>query len=234
MRRIFAVFLLAGILAFCGPPACLAAGGRVTFTQGTVFKGAARQGPWEPLHPGETVAPVSYVRTGPNGIVELTLADASVVRLAPDSIYEIDAAQFDAGQPRRYSAKLFWGKLWARVQKTAGGRLGFFENRVPTAVIGVRGTVYDLHAGVDGSADVYVYEGLVGVAPPVLAPGAPREEVTWPAQVSEARWKEIILGKLQRLRIGADGRPGSPQAFDPQAVADDWVRFNQARDAQQP
>ena len=228
------LFMVVAALAIASPSPILAASVQVTYTQGSVFKGPSQQGPWEPLRPGEAVAPVSFVRTSTDGIVELTLGDASVVRLAPDSVYEISEAFFGADQPRRYSAKLFFGKLWAKVQKFSGGLMGRFDNRIPTAVVGVRGTVYNLQAAADGSAEVYVYDGLVGVAPPVLNPGAAREEIAWPTEVSEAQWKEIILAKLQRLRIGADGRPGKPEAFDPQTVRDDWVAFNQERDARRP
>ena len=226
--------LLAAILTVLAAATPVAAEVQVTFVKGAVFRGPTQTGPWHLLSLGESITPPGFVRTADDGIIELTLPDASMIRLAPNSMYEIQEAVFEAPQPRRFSAKLFLGKLWANVHKYSGGLIGRFENRIPTAVVGVRGTVYHLVSGADRSADVYVYEGRVGVGPPVLAPGAPREEISWPAEVSEQQWEEIILGKLQRLRIGADGRPGKPQAFDPQAVRDPWVAFNQDRDARKP
>ncbi len=234
MRRVLAVLALAGVVALMGAPLVSAAEVQVTFTQGTVFRGATRQGPWEPVQRGEGVSPASFLRTAEDGILELGLGDGSVVRLAPDSIYQVDEAWFETGKPRRFSAQLFVGKLWARVRQPGRGGLGRFENRIPTAVIGVRGTVYDLRAAMDGSAEVRVYAGMVAVGPPMLIQGGAREEMAWPGQVSEAQWEEIILGKLQRLRIGSDGRPGRPEAFDPRSVTDDWVKFNQRRDTGQP
>jgi hypothetical protein len=211
-----------------------AAAVQVTYLEGGVFQGPSQQGPWRPLGLSETLGSQDFVQTGADGIVELTLADASVVRLAPGSLYAIQEAVFSPEQPRRYVAKLFVGKLWANIQKRSGRLIGRFDTRIPTAVVGVRGTVYNLIAARDRSADIQVYEGLVGVGPPLLVEGAAREEIQWPSQVSERQWEEIILAKLQRLRIDAEGRPGSVEALDAEAVRDRWVVFNQQRDARRP
>jgi len=231
-RRVLMLLLAAIGLIHAGT--ALASAVRVTYLKGGVFWGASEQGPWQPLELSRPIAPTGFVRTAEDGIVELTLADDSVVRLAPGSLYEVQEAVFVSDQPRRFVAKLFFGKLWANVQKQSARLSGRFETRIPTAIIGVRGTVYHLAADRDRSADIYVYEGLVGVGPPVLVAGAAREEIAWPTQVSEKQWEEIILAKLQRLRIESDGRPGKAQAFDPQAVRDRWVEFNQQRDARRP
>ena len=110
-------------------------------------------------------------------------------------------------------------------------RANNFDTHTPTAVVGVRGTVFNVDAGADTSTEVSVFEGRVGVEPPMVQPGAAKEEMAWPAQVSEKQWEEIIVGKLQRLRIGADGRPGKPSAFDPDSEKDAWVDWNRNRDA---
>jgi len=220
-------------LALClGGVSTAEAGVQASFVKGQAFQGSSERGPWRPLSRAATIATGDYVKTGDDGIVELTLPDKSVIRLAPDSLYHVEEAEFPEQAPRKWSAKLFFGKLWANVQKRTGIMSGRFDTRVPTAVVGVRGTVYNLAAARDSSTDVYVYDGVVGVGPPMVAEGAAREEVAWPAQVSEKQWEEIILAKLQRLHIGADGRPGKPQAFDPEAEMDDWVAFNQERDAE--
>jgi len=233
MKRTIATLLLTMVLtaAAAGTAGAGTAPVRVTYLEGAAWEGPAEEGPWQPLSPAAAVPPGRFVRTGEAGIVELTLGDGSVVRLAPESLYTIHEAAFPEQSPRRFSAKLFFGKLWARIHKRSGTLSGRFETRIPTAVVGVRGTVYNLAAARDRSADIFVYDGRVGVGPPVLAPGAAREEVAWPAEVTEAEWEEIILGKLQRLRIGTDGRPGAPEAFAPEAVRDAWVEFNQRRDA---
>ena len=75
-----------------------------------------------------------------------------------------------------------------------------------------------------------VYDGQVGVSPPLIEEGADHEEIAWPEEVTEEEWEEIILGKLQRLRIDADGQAGTPEPFVPEDEQDPWVLWNQARD----
>ena len=74
-------------------------------------------------------------------------------------------------------------------------------------------------------------EGRVGVAPPLVEAGAAKEEMAWPTEVSEKQWEEIIVSKLQRLRIMADGTPGKPEPFDPDTEKDAWIDWNRNRDA---
>jgi hypothetical protein len=103
----------------------------------------------------------------------------------------------------------------------------------PTAVLSVRGTTYDLVAAEDQSTEVSVYEGQVGVAPPPVEEGAAHEEVAWPVEVTQAEWEEIILGKLQRLRIGPDGQPEKTASIAVDEVQDEWTRWNMDRDRNQ-
>jgi hypothetical protein len=56
------------------------------------------------------------------------------------------------------------------------------------------------------------------------------DEIAWPAEVSEKKWAEIILARLQRLHIGADGKPGKPASFDPSLEKDEWTVWNLERD----
>ena len=69
--------------------------------------------------------------------------------------------------------------------------------------------------------------------PPLIVEGGPKEEIEWPAEVSEKKWEEIILRQFQKLHIGPDGRPGKPESFDPEEEKDEWVIWNQERDSKQ-
>jgi len=62
---------------------------------------------------------------------------------------------------------------------------------------------------------------------------ADREEISWPAEVTEKQWEEIILKRLQRLYIGSDGMPGMPESFDPVKEKDEWAEWNLRQDAMQ-
>jgi hypothetical protein len=225
------VIMIAGVILLAVATPAWGATARVTYTRDHVYCAGARGGPWHTLAKGMEVSEGQFIRTDAEGIVELTLPDGSVMRLAPDSLFAIDKSFFPTKEKRQFSARLFLGKVWSRVARILGDPRGTFDVSTPTAVVGVRGTVYNLIAAADQSTDVFVYQGRVGVAPPLVAPDASHEQIQWPAQVTEAQWEEIILVKLQKLHVGPDGRPGKPQIFQPEAEADAWVRFNQQRDA---
>jgi hypothetical protein len=150
--------------------------------------------------------------------------------LASNTLFKIDLASFPEEATRKFSARLFIGKMWARVISRFGGARGTFNAQTPTAVAGVRGTVYNLEVAKDTSTSIWVYEGKVGVGPPVLVEGVAKDEMAWPAEVSEKKWTEIILARLQRLHIGADGQPGKPVSFDPDRQTDEWTVWNRQRD----
>ena len=50
--------------------------------------------------------------------------------------------------------------------------------------------------------------------------------LAWSKEVCWQQWEEIDVGKLQKLRIGADGRPGRPIPAEPDRDKDDWVKWN--------
>lgn len=231
IRWLLAAGALALILAL---PAPVLASARVTYLQGTVHSGSTDSGPWQPLQKGMTVTANKFIKTGKNGYLELTLPDKSIVRLAPGTLFEIEESLFPKNKPRRFSARLLLGKIWARVSQKIGSRGGSFNTRTPTAVAGVRGTVYDLRAAADKSTDIHVYTGRVAVGPAQVVSGAEKDEIAWPQEVTEQQWEEIILGKLQKLHIGPDGKPGQPTSFDPQSEMDTWTDWNLERDRNLP
>lgn len=199
--------------------------------KGSVNIGVSVEGPWQPARLEQPVSSGQIVQTGTDGMVELKLPDGSVVRLGASSRYQIQVAAFKK-HSRRFSARLFFGRIWSRVRKVLRAGRGNFDLKTPTAVVGVRGTAYDVEIKKDQSATIAVFDGRVGVAPPVLQENASHDEVTWPTEVSEQQWEEIIVQKLQKLQIQADGTPGEPQPLVA-ADTDDWIRFNLERDRQQ-
>jgi hypothetical protein len=128
------------------------------------------------------------------------------------------------------------GKVWARVSRLLLGRGRFFVE-TPTAVAGVRGTVYRLNLNSDRSAVVKVYDGEVEVRrqtegqeseagpAPLQAP----KPVAGPHPVSMQEWVYIVRA-LQQININPDGTATKPFRFDIQADLNDWVRWNQMRD----
>ena len=219
--------LLFTIMAYGMPMA------EITFIQGKSFVGTTKDGPWRALTKGMSVTQGQLIKTSKTGIVEITLPGKSLIRLAPGTLCRLDEAIFPKQKRSKFIARLFFGKIWARISKAMGVGRGSFDIKTPTAIVGVRGTVYNVYAALDRSTQVSVYYGLVGVSPPIILEGAKREEMPWPVEVTEKKWEEIILKRLQRLYIGSDGMPEKPESFDPVKEKDEWADWNLKRDALQ-
>lgn len=203
----------------------------LTYLEGGVFVGNTQTGPWKKLEIGNLIKEGNFLKTGREGLAELHFPDNSVVRLSRDTILKIHQTYFPRKDPIKVSINLFLGRAWMNISKKILKPRGSFDMHIPTATIGVRGTVYDVNSLEDKSADISVFEGLVGVGPPLFKEGGPREEIQWPTEVTEKEWEEIIVKKLERLHIGADGIPGKAKSFDPEKEKDEWVLWNMEKDA---
>lgn len=202
----------------------------LTHVKGSAFTAPSPKGPWKALNAGMKVYPNQVLKTGKKSRLELTLPDRSIIRMAPDSVLNLNKIDFPKKKSRRFSAGLILGKIWAKVTRSVRRSGDSFNIHTATAVAGVRGTVYQVESHSDQTTLVSVYEGFVGVGPPIIMEGAPKEEIAWPEEVSEQKWEEIILGQLQRLRIGPDGKPGKPEPIDPAEKEGDWIKWNKKRD----
>ena len=202
--------------------------GRVTFIEGRATTTPLAGGTAQALATRSLIRPGQQIRTEADARLEITFLDGTIVRLGPSSEYDVESVDYSAPSSQRFEAKLTRGRMWARVAPFSARR---FQVRTPVALVSVRGTTYDLLAAADESTEVSVYDGRVGVEPPPIEEGAAHEEISWPVEVTEAEWEEIILGKLQRLRIGPDGRPQDPVAFQPETGRDEWVDWNLERDS---
>ena len=203
---------------------------KVTFLKGRAEYRLSESAPWHPLQKSTPVHAGHTIRTGSKGYVELTLPDGSFLRLAPDTLFHIETSLFPDNKSRRFSARLLLGRLWARVTRAVGLPGGSFRTATATAVAGVRGTTYDLRTAEARGTDIWVYEGKVAVGPVAFEQGGSRKEVAWPQEVTEQQWEEIILGKLQKLHVGTDGKPGKPTVFEPDKEEDEWTAWNLQRD----
>jgi hypothetical protein len=236
--------LLAGAAVQAAGPA---PAGSITFLSGEATRSQGKTR--EALKSGSTFYQGDVVETASRSRVELTLSDASVLRLGPLSRVELDAAAFGAStDDRKVSAKLRVGNVWASVTKALGGE-SRFEVKTENAVAGVRGTTFRVDASKDKSVVVKVYSGTVAVAAgPIPRPahgGAeaapegqeagkaggkkPRTQVAGPREVTREQWEKIVTAMMQ-VRVAADGSPAEPEEFA-LAQADEWETWNRERDA---
>ena len=191
-------------------------------------RGAQRQ----PLAVGSGLSQGDVVETQKDSRIELRLSDASLLRLGPEAKLQLAEAHFGGPSKRRLSARLFFGKLWAKVTSVIQGDQKF-QVETENAVAGVRGTAFLVDARDDKSVLVRVYDGQVAVAKPAAAaagtPGEQRREVEGPQEVTREQWEKLV-GKQMQLVVAADGTPGDPEPFSA-GSEDDFSRWNQERDA---
>jgi hypothetical protein len=224
--------------AEAGPvPRAAPAAGKVTFLAGQATRQHGDRK--EPLALGGQVFQGDVVETARRTRLELTLTDASVLRLGPGSRVDLDAAAFGASpDDRKVSAKLRVGNVWANVTKALGGEARF-EVKTENAVAGVRGTTFRVDASKDRSVVVRVYSGTVAVAAGAIprpghgeaAQGAKpeRRQVAGPQEVTREQWERIVTNMMQ-VKVAADGTPSEPEKFA-LAKADEWETWNRQRDA---
>ena len=187
------------------------------------------EAPWKPLKERAVVRPGDAVRTGPKGRLELTLPDASRVRLGPDSMVVLDAGHFGEGEERRVGLTVWAGRLWANVAKRLGGESSF-EVKTQNAVAGVRGTSFTVIAQSDLSAVVKVYAGTVGVKKNEGGSRV-RKQVDGPRRIDQKQWEEIIATAMKQVQISALGELAPAEDFEDSGAEREWAAWNQARDA---
>jgi hypothetical protein len=228
-----AASLLAG-LAMLGValPALAAPAALVTYISGTASR--VRDGQSEALHTHSELQEGDQVVTAKGARLELTLADKSVLRLDGGSEVTLKAANFE-GEDKKLTAKITFGKIWAKVNSVLGGQ-SHFDVETQNAVAGVRGTTFRVDAKHDASALVRVYAGAVAVVGtrtprPSHETGGTRKEVPGPSEVTKQQYEKLLAAMMQ-VKVASNGELGEPEAFTQKDEAkDSWVAFNQQRDS---
>ena len=133
------------------------------------------------------------IRTSSGAVVEIVIDNQSILRLRENSRLSLVALQ-DTARIREGHAgtqvSLESGSLWTKVRKWAGPIVGF-EVRLPNAIAGVHGTIFECAVHPDSSSSVNVYEGVVGVT-------------------SHSGPGEIKVARNQKVTISARGEMTSP------------------------
>ena len=224
--------LTAALLLLALPVAAQTKTAQVSALEGKAQR--TRSGARSALRLGVAVAQGDVLETQPGARLEVRFSDNSVLRLGPAARLQLVEAHFGAGAARRkLTARLFFGKLWAKVTSVIQGEQKF-QIETENAVAGVRGTTFRVDANEDKSVLVRVYDGAVAVgksAPPDSHKSAKREEVAGPQEVSRDQWEKLV-GRQMQIFISPDGAAGDPEPFSPDVDKDDpFARWNQQRDA---
>jgi ferric-dicitrate binding protein FerR (iron transport regulator) len=249
MNKWCKILALVALVAFAGtgmpaeaadaPMKVEIAGGAATvsFLTGKAWVKQEQDAPEVPLAADSRVSPGNVVRTGKDSRLEVELPDGSFLRFDENTSFVVLASAYvEKEQRREVRVRMILGKAWARVSRLLLGK-GRFAISTPTAVAGVRGTVYRINLNRDRSAVVKVYDGEVEVRRRAQEQAqtsgpAPLEKphpVAGPHPVSMEQWVYIV-GALQQINIRPDGTAEKPFRFDIEADLNDWVRWNQMRD----
>jgi len=231
-----AAWVMAFFTAWLGLAPALAAAPAKT-AQVSLLEGRAQRsratGARSDLRTGAPLAQGDTIETQDASRLEVRFSDGSVLRLGPRAKLQLTQAHFGGPARRRLSARLFFGKLWAKVISVVQGEQKF-QVETENAVAGVRGTTFRVDANEDKSVLVRVYDGsvAVGKGPAAgAAPGGERREVPGPQEVTRDEWEKLV-GRQMQILISADGTPGEPEPFSPDVDKDDpFARWNQQRDA---
>jgi hypothetical protein len=140
--------------------------------------------PSDELRAGDTIV------TGRKGRLVLGLSDGSQAVIAAQTTVVIN----DLSQSPRTLFHLLRGKTRVQIEKL-GGKPNPYRVNTPTAVIAVRGTIFDVLVDDDQETQVFLHEGAVDVT-----------NLRWPAQ-------PIFLNAGQTIRISARRQLNNPSSF---------------------
>lgn len=194
---------------------------------------------WKPANTGLKLSAKDQCRTGAASFMEIRWANGGILRIGEKSVLTV-SDRIDTSDIAY--AKILSGRVWVAMKKISGtGQKFSIES--PTAVAGIRGTVFRVDVGADTATDVAVYEGKVAVGPGadlqkgVSAPdSSARREVKGPSEVEGPRevtlreWITIVAG--QQIRVERSGTFTTGRIDQKKDSTDAWVKYNRERDAE--
>jgi hypothetical protein len=126
--------------------------------QVSVLRNGPDSSPWA-LNLGDSVQPQQVIVTGADGYALLKVSDGSTFEVFPNS-----RVVFRDTHNWQDLLEVFLGRVKVHIQKLSGGQPNYNKVYTPTAVISVRGTIFDVAVeDEDATTLVSVEEGEVGV-----------------------------------------------------------------------
>jgi len=180
------------------------------------------------LRNNDSIAKNDRLEVEGNSRLELRLPDGGYLRLSDNARLTVRKLQFEKLTGSLYlQALLDNGKLWAKIKKRAPSD-SWVEVITHTGHIAAKDTVCSVAAEEDASTTINVYEGAV------LSVSAAEEAPQTVDQTGAlAVVQPVSLPTLQQVAVSAQEGVLQPQAFDPKATINDWIRWNLQRDARE-
>jgi hypothetical protein len=240
-------------LALLLPGLALASVGKIAILEGKATRRDA-SGQEHVLAVGSELELRDTLSVGEGSNVKLVLTDESVIMLGANSQLFFDEATFEGQARKGFSAKLLFGRVWAKVKQMAAGSEAKFEVTTERAVAGVRGTIFRVDYGSTAkgmtplpkpSMVVRVVKGRVVVQIPQSGPKpsavqsppppggggkpGPRTQVAPPQQITVQQWTKLFadLQAGQEVEVGELGAStrGTVKALNQKAMQDDFGQF---------
>ena len=164
-RKVFCGLIAMLLFALILPPGLHAAVvGRFTLIKGQVDVLKGGKVPGIPAKVQDGVEPGDVIRTKSGAKAQLSMVDASVITLAPESRLAVADYHYDpAGGERRAVLRLFRGMVHTVVNRIIKTEEPDFLMETHTATIGVRGTDWYTLLG-PNSTGVYLPNGILSVS----------------------------------------------------------------------
>ncbi len=136
--------------------------GTVTFLQGKAdcrIKGTEE---WVPINVGDKINEGSFVKTRDDSNLEIKFEDGNTFFLKPNTVMGLKTTRKSGDNYSRYKMSVEIGKIISNIQKATGTE-SRVEIEAPTAVLGVRGTIFRVCVQPDSTSRFEVIEGSVVV-----------------------------------------------------------------------
>lgn len=162
-KRLFLACLFCTIISLVFTQVCFAKErqlGYVSSRTGDVKVRRAKRTVWIPAELNMPVFFGDHIRTWENSRVTITLVDRSSLEIHSNTHMALNTIV--SPLEKKNSVLLFFGRIWNKVRKTVVQMKGY-EVQTPTAVLGVRGTEFDIASYEDGTMIVRVDSGKVTV-----------------------------------------------------------------------
>ena len=235
------------VLALVLPGLALASVGKIAVLEGKATRKDAA-GQEHVLAVGSAIELRDTLSVGEGSNVKLVLTDESVLMLGANSQLFFDEATFEGQVRKGFSAKLLFGRVWAKVKQMAAGSEAKFDVTTERAVAGVRGTIFrvDYSSTTKGtmptpkpSMVVRVVKGRVVVQVPQVGTKprpsvedntkAPRTQVAPPSQISVQQWMKLFadLKAGEEVEVGELGatQRAEVKGLNKSAMQDDFGQF---------
>ncbi len=174
----------------------------VTFIQGEVMIMTKSAAKWAPAYKGQRLSIGDKIKTGRSGRAEVKFANSAIFRMRPLSQLEIPSEKDNDGKRVGFLDMKF-GKVWSKVKPVGKGES--FKVRTPTAVAGIRGTVFTLSVNaITKKSIVAVLEGSIDVA----AGGA-----------------TVPVGENEKTSVEENQAPDTPEQMDPEEAEQENEQF---------